>query len=145
MFVAVIPGAGRALDAIGSRAVLTGGAIFTAAGLLIFAFGFSSLRLAIVAMVVAGIGFGALLGAPTRYIITNEAGTEGRASAVGLLSVFLIIGQILGGSLAGGIVGSNLSDVTGYRYAYETFTVVAIVAAALTFALKSKNAERASR
>jgi len=60
-----------------------------------------------------------------------------------LLSVFLIIGQILGGSLAGGIVGSNLSDVTGYRYAYETFTVVAIVAAALTFALKSKHAERA--
>jgi EmrB/QacA subfamily drug resistance transporter len=145
MFVAVIPGAGRGLDAIGSRAVLTVGAIFTAAGLLIFAFGFSSLTLAIVAMVVAGIGFGALLGAPTRYIITNEAGAEGRASAVGLLSVFLIIGQILGGSLAGGIVGSNVSDVTGYRYAYETFTVVAILAAALTFALKSKNAERASR
>ena len=145
MFVAVIPGAGRALDAIGSRAVLTVGAIFTAAGLTIFAFGIASLPLAIVAMIVAGIGFGALLGAPTRYIITNEVGAEGRASAVGLLSVFLIIGQILGGSLAGGIVGSHISDVSGYRDAYLTFTFVAIVAAALTFALKSKNAERAAR
>ena len=145
MFVAVIPGAGRALDAIGSRAVLTVGAIFTAAGLTLFAFGFASLTLAILAMVVAGVGFGALLGAPTRYIITSEVGTDGRASAVGLLSVFLIIGQILGGSLAGGIVGSHQNDVMGYRDAYLTFTAVAIAAAALTVALKSKKAERSAQ
>ena len=82
MFVAVIPGAGRALDAIGSRWVLTAGTLLTAAGLALFAAGFESLWLAIAAMVVAGTGFGALLGAPTRYIITNSVSADQRASAV---------------------------------------------------------------
>ncbi|MDQ6943299.1 MAG: hypothetical protein M3169_12400, partial [Candidatus Eremiobacteraeota bacterium] len=62
-FVAVIPLAGRALDAFGSRAVLTAGTLLTTLGLIIFALGFGDLRLALLAMVVAGAGFGALLGA----------------------------------------------------------------------------------
>jgi len=104
MFVVVIPGAGRALDAAGSRVVLAVGTSLTAIGLAIFAFGFGSTWVAIGAMVVAGTGFGALLGAPTRYIVTNRAGSKQRSAAVGLLSVCLILGQILGGSLAGGVV-----------------------------------------
>ncbi len=142
MFVAVIPGAGRALDAVGSRWVLTVGTIFTAGGLLIFAFGFTSLWISIVAMVVAGIGFGALLGAPTRYIVTNSVTPDQRAGAVGLLSIFLIIGQILGGSLAGGIVAAHALETQGYRTAYCVFTAIAVLAAGLTFALQSKSAER---
>jgi len=145
MFVAVIPGAGRALDAIGSRWVLTAGTLLTACGLLIFALGLQTLWIAIAAMVVAGTGFGALLGAPTRYIITNSVSADQRASAVGLLSIFLIIGQILGGSLAGGIIAAQAVDVDGYRAAYSAFTAIAVVAAILTLALKSKAAEARSR
>jgi EmrB/QacA subfamily drug resistance transporter len=142
MFVAVIPGAGRALDAVGSRLVLTVGSVLTAIGLVIFAFGFTSFALALVAMVVAGTGFGALLGAPTRYIITSNVSADQRASAVGLLSVFLIIGQIVGGSLAAGIISMHHIDVDGYRSAYEAFAVVAVLAALLTTALKGRAAER---
>lgn len=141
MFVAIIPLAGRALDAVGSRLVLTLGTILTGVGLTIFAFGFSSLWLTLLAMVVAGTGFGALLGAPTRYIITSSVGADQRASAVGLLSVFLIIGQIVGGSLAGGIVESHRDAIAGYRTAYEVFASIAVLAALLTIALKSKVAE----
>ena len=47
MFVVVIPGAGRALDAAGSRVVLAGGTTLTALGLAIFAFGFSDVWVAI--------------------------------------------------------------------------------------------------
>ena len=142
-FVAVIPLAGRALDAIGSRAVLTAGSLLTAAGMAIFAFGFGNLWLALLAMIVAGTGFGALLGAPTRYIITNRVGADQRSVAVGLLSVMLIIGQIIGGSLGGGVAGSHGADaVEGYRVAYLVFTVVAVAAALLTFALASREAER---
>jgi MFS family permease len=144
MFVAVIPGAGRALDAVGSRLVLTVGSVLTAVGLVIFAFGFASFAFALVAMVVAGTGFGALLGAPTRYIITSNVGPDQRSSAVGLLSVFLIIGQIVGGSLAGGIISAHRVDVDGYRAAYEAFAAVAVIAALLTLALKNRTAERAS-
>jgi len=142
MFVAVIPGAGRALDAIGSRLVLAAGSILTAAGLVIFAFGFGNIWIAVLAMVVAGTGFGALLGAPTRYIVTNRAGSAQRSAAVGLLSVGLIVGQILGGSLAGGVIGSH-AGVAGYRAAYLWFAAIAIAAVAVTFALHSKDRERA--
>jgi EmrB/QacA subfamily drug resistance transporter len=141
MFVAVIPGAGRALDAIGSRLVLTAGTLLTAGGLSIFALGFGSLWISLLAMVVAGTGFGALLGAPTRYIITNSVSADQRAGAVGLLSICLIIGQILGGSLAGGILAANDVDLRGYREAYLAFTVIALLAAGLTLALKSRASE----
>jgi MFS family permease len=142
MFVAVIPLAGRALDAVGSRLVLAAGASLTAAGLVLFAAGLDSLALSIVAMVVAGTGFGALLGAPTRYIISNEVPATMRASAIGLLSVFLIIGQILGASLAGGVVGSHPAAVDGFRAAYEGFALIAVVTALGTAALKSRLGER---
>ena len=141
-FVAVIPLAGRALDAFGSRAVLTAGTVLTALGLLIFALGLSDLRLALLAMVVAGTGFGALLGAPTRYIVTSHVGPEQRASAVGLLSVFLIMGQIVGGSLGGGVASSHGDAVSGYRVAYLVFAAVAVAATLLTGALASRRAER---
>jgi MFS family permease len=142
MFVVVIPGAGRGLDAVGSRAVLTVGTALTAAGLAIFAFGLANVWLAVLAMVVAGIGFGALLGAPTRYIVTNRAGSAERSAAVGLLSVCLILGQILGGSLAGGVIGSQADPVTGYHIAYLWFTAIAIVAALVTLGLHAKMRER---
>jgi MFS family permease len=140
-FVAVIPLAGRALDAFGSRAVLLVGSLCSAAGLWIFANVLSDLPLAIGAIVLAGIGFGALLGAPTRYIVTNETPSSRRATAVGLLSICLIVGQILGGSLAGGIAGSDIASVAGYRGAYEAFAAIALVIAAGTFALASRRAE----
>ena len=143
MFVVVIPGAGRALDAAGSRVVLTAGTTLTAAGLAIFAYGFANVWVAIGAMVVAGCGFGALLGAPTRYIVTNRAGSKERSAAVGLLSVCLILGQILGGSLAGGVIGSQATAIDGYHVAYLWFTGIAIVAALTTLGLHAKARERA--
>jgi EmrB/QacA subfamily drug resistance transporter len=140
-FVAVIPLSGRALDRVGSRVVLSAGTLLTAAGLVIFALGFGELWLSLLAMVVAGTGFGALLGAPTRYIITNHVGSEQRASAVGLLSVFLIMGQIVGGSLGGGVAGSHGDPVDGYRIAYFVFAAIALIATLLTFALASRRTE----
>jgi len=142
MFVAVIPLAGRALDAYGSRVVLAVGATLTALGLGLFAATIQTLWLAIAGIAIAGIGFGALLGAPTRYIITNEVPQNSRATAVGLLSIFLIIGQIFGGSLAGGMVGAHIDDVAGYRLAYEAFTAVAILTACGTLLLASRHNER---
>jgi EmrB/QacA subfamily drug resistance transporter len=135
-FVIVIPLAGRALDAIGARDVLIAGTVLTEIGLAIFAVGFRSLPLTLLAMIVAGCGFGSLLGAPTRYIVTNEAGEERRATAVGLLSQAMIVGQILGSSLAGGVMGMAINEFHGYRDMYLCFCGVAllglIIAATLT-------------
>jgi len=141
-FVLTIPLAGRALDAFGSRTVLLVGATLTALGLALFAFAFTSMPAAVAAIAVAGLGFGALLGAPTRYIVSNEVPTERRATAVGVLSIFLIVGMIAGGSLAGGLIGSDIARVAGYRLAYEAFAVLAACAALGTLALASRTRER---
>jgi MFS family permease len=122
--------------------VLIGGAVLTAFGLGLFALALGNLPLTIAGIVVAGTGFGALLGAPTRYIITNEVPATSRATAVGLLSIFLIIGQIFGGSLAGGAVGAHIDDVAGYRLAYELFAAIAVIAAIGTCFLASRDNER---
>ncbi len=141
-FVAVIPISGRALDRIGSRNVLVAGAICTEIGLAIFALGFNSITYSLIAMIVAGSGFGALLGAPTRYIVTNETANRTRATAVGLLSQALIIGQILGSSLAGGVMGMEPNEMHGYRDAYLAFCAIAVVALAIAVTLKSRDRER---
>ncbi len=143
-FVVVIPLSGRALDRIGSRNVLLAGAFFTELGLAIFALGFHSLALAVLAMIVAGAGFGALLGAPTRYIVTNEAPAGSRATALGLLSQFLIVGQILGGSIAGGIMTAAVSDDSSYRWTYLTFAALALLALILSLFLQPRRAEVAA-
>lgn len=140
-FVVVIPAAGRALDRIGSRDVLLVGALFTEVGLAIFALGFTSPWLAVLAMLVAGVGFGALLGAPTRYIVTGAAPAHLRATAVGLLSQFLIVGQILGASLAGGLFSAASSELRGYRDAYLAFCVVALLALVLSATLTPRSKE----
>lgn len=142
MFVLVIPGSGRALDRVGSRTVLLIGAVCSEIGLAVFALGFTSLPLALLSIVVAGAGFGALLGAPTRYIVTNETPRTARATAVGLLSQALIVGQILGSSLAGGLLGAANNDVAGYRHAYLAFCALAFVAVVLAATLKPRAQER---
>ncbi|MBV8531281.1 MAG: MFS transporter [Candidatus Eremiobacteraeota bacterium] len=142
IFVAVIPASGRALDRIGSRDVLLGGAMLAELGLAIFALGFQSLTLALISMVVAGAGFGALLGAPTRYIVTNEMPQRARATAVGLLSQALIVGQIVGSSLAGGLISLGPNEIAGYRHAYLAFCAIAFAALLLAATLKSQHDER---
>lgn len=141
-FVIVIPAAGRALDRIGSRDVLLAGTALTELGLAIFALGFESIGLAVLAMIVAGAGFGALLGAPTRYIVTNETSERTRATAVGLLSQCLIVGQIFGSSIAGGLIGMARSELTGYRHAYLAFCGIAFVAIVIAASLKPRQGER---
>jgi MFS family permease len=142
MFVAVIPASGRAIDRLGSRDVLLAGTVLTELGLAVFALGFESLWLTLLAMVVAGCGFGALLGAPTRYIVTNETTDRTRATAVGILSQCLIVGQIIGSSLAGLFIGLSTSEFLGYRHAYLAFCAVAFVALILAATLQSRTQER---
>jgi EmrB/QacA subfamily drug resistance transporter len=143
-FVVVIPLSGRALDRIGSRNVLLAGTFLTELGLAIFALGFHSIVIAVLSMIVAGVGFGALLGAPTRYIVTNETPAGSRATALGLLSQFLIVGQILGGSIAGGIMTAAASDDSSYRWTYLTFAALALLALIVTLFLQPRRAELAA-
>ena len=132
--------------------VLSIGSVLTALGLAALGLTLSVLPLAIASLSLAGVGFGALLGAPTRYIITNETPSRMRGTAVGLLSIFLIVGQILGGSFAGGFDGGSFSDILSnlfggsvggaYRLAFEAFAALAVVTAFGTLFLLPRSKER---
>ncbi|MBV8363112.1 MAG: MFS transporter [Candidatus Eremiobacteraeota bacterium] len=137
VFVIVIPLAGRALDRYGARTVLLTGAALTTVGLAVFAFSFGTLSISVIAIIIAGVGFGALLGAPTRYLITAEAPARNRATALGLLSQFLIFGQIIGGSLAGGFIKFAGGPLQGFHDAYAAFAVISGFAALLTVYIRS--------
>lgn len=144
-FVVVIPLSGRAIDRVGSRDVLFVGCLLTEIGLAIFAIGFGSTSLTLLAVLVAGMGFGALLGAPTRYIVTTEAAPSERATAVALLSQSLIVGQIVGTALIGSIIGNTRTELAGDRYAYLTVCAFALVALFLTATLHGRSQERGFR
>jgi MFS family permease len=74
--------------------------------------------------------------------VTNEAPEAIRATAVGLLSQALIVGQIVGSALAGGLIGLATNELLGYRHAYLGFCAIAFVALVLAATLKSRRDER---
>ena len=86
-----------------------------------------------------GSGFSALLGAPTRYIVTGEVPANMRATAVGLLSIFPLIGQIFGGSLAGGVVGTSIANAQAYRVLFLIFAGIALLATCATSLLAPRS------
>src|SRR5262249_61648873 len=90
-----------------------------------------------------GLVLGALRGPPPRYIVTGEVRENRRAPAVGLLSIFLIVGQIFGGSLAGGVVGTGISNPQAYRALYLAFAGIALLATCATSLLAPRSGARA--
>jgi MFS family permease len=139
------PLAGRLLDKVGSKIIVQGGLALTAIGFFLFAVGGTSKGLFIAGQLLSGVGLSALLGAPLRYVVLNEAGPDARASAQGLLSIVLSIGQLTGAALVGAIAASRGSGtVEGYEAGFFAIGVVMVVTTVVAFALKSRAEERAA-
>jgi len=96
------PLSGRMLDRSGSRVVVLLGSALVTLGMLLLSFFATSLALFYVSAVLFGLGLSVLLGAALRYIMLNEAPASERASAQAILTIFTSVGQLLGGTLAGG-------------------------------------------
>jgi EmrB/QacA subfamily drug resistance transporter len=131
------PLAGRLLDKFGSKVVVTAGTILLAAGSLMFGMLNSALWMFILAGSIIGLGLSALLGAPVRYIMLNEAPQAERTSAQGAIAVFTSIGQLISSALVGAIAASAGGGVSGYSAAYFVIGVLSVLLVALTFGLKS--------
>ena len=138
LFVAVIPLAGRALD----KSAAASAVVDRPRHRPCFRVQHSHIVLATISVALAGVGFGSLLGAPTRYIVSSEAPGEMRASADRITQHLPDHGNIVGGSVAGGIVG--LYKLEGFRDAYLASAFVGVIVAAGTRFLKSREDERAS-
>lgn len=138
------PTVGRLLDRLGSRAVITSGTVILATGLFTLSVYPEQRSLFIAASVFIGLGLSALLGAPIRYIMLNEARQEDRAAAQAVITVFTSTGQLLSGALVGAIAASTGGGVTGYSSAYKVIGVVILSLILLTLGLKNRARELAT-
>jgi MFS family permease len=132
------PAAGWLLDHIGARTVVQVGLVLTVAGLLSFAWSPLDWRNFYLSGALVGCGMSALLGAPLRYIVLQEAGVARRGAGQGLLTLCVSIGQLVGAAVIGGFVGSASAALPGYRLSLLTVAVVCAVALVLTVALRGR-------
>ncbi len=138
------PTVGRLLDRLGSRVVITSGTVILATGLFTLSVYPGQWPLFITASVFIGLGLSALLGAPIRYIMLNEARQEDRAAAQAVITVFTSTGQLLSGALVGAIAASTGGGVTGYSLAFKVIGVVILSLVLLTLGLKNRARELAT-
>lgn len=135
------PLAGRLLDRLGSRQVIIGGTGLLALGTLLMGLWGSSQVGYYSGSILVGFGLSALLGAPIRYIMLNEAAAQDRAAAQSVATVFTSIGQLVGAA-AVGAVAASFGGYAGYSAAFLAIGVISIVLTVLAFALKNRNQEQ---
>jgi MFS family permease len=120
------------------------GTALLALGALAISLGNTTFWLFIVSGMVIGLGLSALLGAPVRYIMLNEAPAAERTAAQGAIALFTSIGQLISSALVGAIAASSGGGVHGYSTAYFSIAVLAAVLVLLTFGLKNHQEETRS-
>jgi EmrB/QacA subfamily drug resistance transporter len=137
------PLAGRLLDRIGSKIVVQAGLLLTAVGFFMFGIAGTNMVFFVLGQVLSGFGLAALLGAPLRYVVLNEAGAEQRGAAQGLLSVMLSMGQLSGAALVGAIAASFApDDPRGFMQGFLLIGGVMALMTMLALGLKNRAAER---
>jgi MFS family permease len=138
------PVSGRVLDQLGSKVVIVTGTSLLTLGLFLLHFFPQNWIVFLGAGVFIGLGLSALLGAPIRYIMLNEAPVEDRAAAQAVITLSTGVGQLTSGALVGAIAASMGGGVAGYSSAYGVIGLVAIMMILLTLGLKNRAAELAS-
>ena len=138
------PIVGKLLNRHGARVIVQLGLAAVCAGSLVYALTELTVTLFIVGGVIGGLGFAALLGAPLRYIVLNEAEASERGAAQGLLTVFLSTGLLTGAALVGGIAASRGDATSGYQLALLVLAALTGLLAVLGFGLKSRREELAT-
>lgn len=135
------PLVGRFLDRYGSKVIVTIGTALLALGALMLSIWSTVFWLFIAAGIIIGMGLSALLGAPVRYIMLNEAPASERTSAQGAITLFTSIGQLISSALVGAIAASAGGGIPGYGAAYLSISILAVILVVLTFGLKNHQEE----
>ncbi len=135
------PLVGRILDKVGSKLVILSGTTLLAVGMFTLSFLNDEWFLFFTAIILIGLGLSALLGAPIRYIMLNEAPPHDRTVAQGLITIFTGVGQLVGGASIGAVVTSAGGGVAGYNTAYRIIGFVAVLLLFLSVGLKSRAKE----
>ncbi len=138
------PLAGKFLDRVGSRSVILAGTSMLTLGMLGLGIAGASWVLFIGALILAGLGLSALVGAPLRYIMLAEASLEDRAVAQALIVILTGVGQLVSGATIGAVIDSVGGGTAGYATAYSVAAVAAFGLLFLALWLKKRPAELAA-
>jgi len=138
IMIIVSPVVGKLVDRMGPARIVQGSLAFVFAGILVFGIAVMSFVTFIGGGIITGIGLAALLGAPLRYIILEEASPEDRASAQGLLNIFLAIGQLTGAAVVGSVATSMGGGTFGYQRSYVVLAGLSALLIGLSLGLKDK-------
>ncbi|MDO5836949.1 MAG: MFS transporter [Methanobacterium sp.] len=130
---------GRLLDKFGTKIVMMAGIFILGTGLFCLSFTATSFYLFIISGVVVGLGLGAVLGSPLRYIMLSESPPDKRAAGQALINFNASAGQLVGGALIGAVIGSEVGKLFGYQSAYIVIGFLAIFMFLLTFGLKNRS------
>ncbi len=134
---------GKFLDSAGSRKIMSIGTLILAIGLIAIAVYPNNLILFLIAGCLIGVGMVTIIGAPLRYIVLSEAKPHERGAGQAIVNMLSSAGQLIGGSLIGGIIAS-FSGILGYTISLMLAAVVAIVAFLFTLKLKSRDEQIAT-
>lgn len=136
VMVIVSPIVGKLVDRMGPKPLVHASLAFVFAGILIYGLAPMDFVSFIGGGIVSGIGLAALLGAPLRYIILEEARPEDRTSAQGLLNIFLAIGQLTGAAIVGAVAASRGGGQVGYQAAFVVLAALALAMLLVSFRLR---------
>jgi len=128
------PIAGRLLDRIGVRQIVTASSILFTAGLALIA-AVPGDRVAFYSgSILLGLGLAGLLGSSLSYILLNAARETERTVAQGIITLFLGIGQLVGGAMIGAVAvtaGGPDAGPEGYATAFGVVALVGVLCAGL--------------
>jgi len=137
------PLAGRLLDSVGSKRIVSIGLTFMAAGMAVLGWGPATTFSFVAGSVAIGVGLACLLGSALAYILLTEAEVSERTVAQGINTLFLSIGQILGSAGIGAIAASAVSAVAGYQTAFSWIAILCAALGLSTFLLDDRSKEQA--
>jgi len=123
----------------GSRVVILAGLIIAATGLLLTGTLPHEKWLIYLAGALIGIGFS--MRSSLNYIMLSEADRRDRASAQGLLTIFISLGQLTGASMIGAIAAAPSRTGGGFGMAFTLCGIIAIGLAVAALFLKGQAAE----
>jgi MFS family permease len=132
----VSPVAGKVVDAVGPTRVIQAALAVLLIGLLVYTLMEITYVTFIGGGMIVGVGVAALLGAPLRYIILEEARPEDRASTQGLLNIFLAIGQLSGAAIVGAVATSAGGGTAGYQTSFAVLAAITVVIGAIGLRMK---------
>ncbi|MEL6614391.1 MAG: MFS transporter [Bacteroidota bacterium] len=120
------PLAGRMLDRVGPRPVVTAAMVLVIAGLGTVAVA-PGLGLHVTGTVLLGLGLAGILGSSLSYILLSESAVEERTVAQGLSTLFISVGQLLGAAALGAAAASATAPEDGYRTGFLIVAGVSVV------------------